>query len=212
MAVAGYGLRLGRSRAASAPGPGSSTRPGHPPRRDASPGTPDACGMRGADHRWTHLAGGHRAGGLGELGRGGTVSGLRARRRARPAARPLVAAIALLNRAIFWFHPLAWWLPRTISRLSEQACDAAVIARGYDRDVYMSCLLRFARRVADADGRIAPLSSAMPGAGLAERLGMSRIRRARRRRAHDSPVPSWRVPHCSWFVPRQRQRRGRCRV
>jgi len=85
---------------------------------------------------------------------------------------PLVAAIALLNRAIFWFHPLAWWLPRTISRLSEQACDAAVIARGYDRDVYVSCLLRFARRVADADGRMAPLSSAMPGAGLAERLGM----------------------------------------
>ena len=85
---------------------------------------------------------------------------------------PLVAAVALLNRAIFWFHPLAWWLPRTISRLSEQACDAAVIARGYDRDIYMSCLLRFARRVADADGRMAPLSSAMPGAGLAERLGM----------------------------------------
>jgi len=85
---------------------------------------------------------------------------------------PLVAAIALLNRAIFWFHPLAWWLPRTISRLSEQACDAAVIARGYDPDVYISCLLRFARRVADAGGRMAPLSSAMPGAGLAERLGM----------------------------------------
>jgi len=85
---------------------------------------------------------------------------------------PLVAAVALFNRAIFWFHPLAWWLPQTISRLSEQACDAAVIARGYDRDVYMSCLLRFARRVADANGRMAPLSSAMPGAGLTERLGM----------------------------------------
>jgi hypothetical protein len=85
---------------------------------------------------------------------------------------PLVGAVALLNRAIFWFHPLAWWLPREISRLSEQACDAAVIARGHDREVYGACLLRFARRVAGAGGRMAPVSMAMPGTGLQERLGM----------------------------------------
>ena len=85
---------------------------------------------------------------------------------------PLVAAIALLNRAIFWFHPLAWWLQREISRLSEQACDAAVISRGHDSEVYSSCLLRFARRVTDAGGRIVPLSVAMPGAGLLQRLEM----------------------------------------
>ena len=23
---------------------------------------------------------------------------------------PLIVALALLNRAVFWFHPLAWWL------------------------------------------------------------------------------------------------------
>ena len=85
---------------------------------------------------------------------------------------PLVAVVALFNRAIFWFHPLAWWLPQEISRLSEQACDAAVIARGHDSEVYSSCLLRFARRVTDAGRRIAPMSMAMPGAGLRERLGV----------------------------------------
>lgn len=85
---------------------------------------------------------------------------------------PLVAALALLNRAIFWFHPLAWWLQREISRLSEQACDAAVISQGHNSEVYSSCLLRFARRVTDVGGRIAPISMAMPGAGLQERLGM----------------------------------------
>ena len=85
---------------------------------------------------------------------------------------PLVVVIALVNRAIFWFHPLAWWLPRTIAQLSEQACDAMVISRGHDSDVYAECLLRFARRVTDSGGRITPLATAMPGTGLQERLGM----------------------------------------
>jgi beta-lactamase regulating signal transducer with metallopeptidase domain len=83
---------------------------------------------------------------------------------------PLIAALTLLNRAVFWFHPLAWWLPRHISRLAEQACDSAVIARGHDRDVYATCLIRFARRVTAAGGRIIPASVTMPGAGLADRL------------------------------------------
>jgi beta-lactamase regulating signal transducer with metallopeptidase domain len=83
---------------------------------------------------------------------------------------PLVACIALLNRAIFWFHPLAWWLQRKIAGLSEQACDAVVIARGYDADVYSACLLRFARRAAYARGRIAPIATAISGASLRERI------------------------------------------
>jgi beta-lactamase regulating signal transducer with metallopeptidase domain len=83
---------------------------------------------------------------------------------------PLVAAVALVNRAVFWFHPLAWWLHREISRLSEQACDAVVIASGHDGDVYSTCLVRFARRAHNAGGRLAPLATMMPGAGLPERL------------------------------------------
>jgi beta-lactamase regulating signal transducer with metallopeptidase domain len=85
---------------------------------------------------------------------------------------PLVAAIALFNRAIFWFHPLAWWLHREIGRLSEQACDAAVVSGGHDPEFYSTCLVRFARRAAHAGGRVSPLGMAMPGAGLHERLGM----------------------------------------
>jgi beta-lactamase regulating signal transducer with metallopeptidase domain len=85
---------------------------------------------------------------------------------------PLVLALALVNRAVFWFHPLAWWLPRELSRVSEQACDAAVIARGHDPDVYASCLLRSARRAAAAGGRLVPMAVAMAAAGLQERLRM----------------------------------------
>jgi len=84
----------------------------------------------------------------------------------------LVAGVALLNRAFFWFHPLTWWLQRTLANLSEHACDVAVISYGHDRDVYSFCLLRFARRAAEAGGRIVPMAPAMPGAGLRERLGM----------------------------------------
>jgi hypothetical protein len=84
---------------------------------------------------------------------------------------PLVAGVALLNRAIFWFHPLAWWLQQRIASLSEHACDAVVISRGHNRDVYAACLLRFARRMAEAGGRIAPMATTMPGVRLRERLG-----------------------------------------
>jgi len=35
----------------------------------------------------------------------------------------LVAALAGLNRCIFWFHPLAWILQRKLALLAEQACD-----------------------------------------------------------------------------------------
>ena len=83
---------------------------------------------------------------------------------------PLVIGLALLNRAVFWFHPLAWWLPRELARLSEQSCDAAVVARGHDRNLYASCLVRSARRAAEAGGRLLPMAAAMSGAGLQERL------------------------------------------
>jgi hypothetical protein len=85
---------------------------------------------------------------------------------------PLVAFITLINRAIFWFHPLSWWLRREISALSEQACDAAVISRGHDKEHYAAILLRFARASATMGGRIVPFGTAMPGAGLPRRLKM----------------------------------------
>ena len=38
----------------------------------------------------------------------------------------LVQWLALLNRALFWFHPVAWWLERRLSALAEEACDNVV--------------------------------------------------------------------------------------
>ena len=35
----------------------------------------------------------------------------------------VVALLGRVNCAIFWFHPLAWWLERTIAVTAEHACD-----------------------------------------------------------------------------------------
>src|SRR5918993_710352 len=36
---------------------------------------------------------------------------------------PSINLAAHLNGAIFWFHPLAWWLHRRLTVLAEHACD-----------------------------------------------------------------------------------------
>ena len=83
---------------------------------------------------------------------------------------PLLTFAMLANRAVFWFHPLAWWLQRTVSDLSEQACDETVIRQGHDADAYSASLLRFARSVADAGRRVAFVGTGMPGTNLQARL------------------------------------------
>jgi len=52
--------------------------------------------------------------------------------------------LALLNRAVFWFHPLAWWLERRMAALAEEACDAVVLAHGHDPRDYSRYLIDMA--------------------------------------------------------------------
>jgi beta-lactamase regulating signal transducer with metallopeptidase domain len=94
-----------------------------------------------------------------------THEGEHARRR-----DPLVEWLALLNRAIFWFHPLAWWLERHLSALAEEACDAAVLARGHDPYEYSGYLLELARSVGRMGARINIVGMAMPGSSLPQRI------------------------------------------
>jgi beta-lactamase regulating signal transducer with metallopeptidase domain len=83
---------------------------------------------------------------------------------------PLVQWLALLNRAVFWFHPLAWWLERKLSALAEEACDAAVLARGHDPFAYSEYLLEIARSVLRTGARVKVLGMAMPGSFLPQRI------------------------------------------
>ena len=84
---------------------------------------------------------------------------------------PLVQWLALLNRALFWFHPLAWWLDRRLSALAEEACDAAVIGQGHDPRDYAEYLVEMARVVQHAGARLNVAGMAMPGSCLSRRVG-----------------------------------------
>jgi hypothetical protein len=83
---------------------------------------------------------------------------------------PLVQWLALLNRAVFWYHPLAWWLERRLSALAEESCDAAVLARGHDPYAYSEYLLQLARAVVRTGSRVNVLGMAMPGSYLSQRV------------------------------------------
>jgi beta-lactamase regulating signal transducer with metallopeptidase domain len=75
----------------------------------------------------------------------------------------LLQWFALLNRAVFWFHPAAWWLERTLSGLAEEACDNAVLARGNNAREYAACLVELARSVSRSGARLNIVGMAMPG-------------------------------------------------
>jgi len=66
----------------------------------------------------------------------------------------LVAALAAVNRCIFWFHPLAWMLERKLALLAEQACDESCVAALGDRERYAHLLLEMALVVDGSHGRL----------------------------------------------------------
>ena len=83
---------------------------------------------------------------------------------------PLVQWLALFNRAVFWFHPLTWWLERRLATLAEEVCDAAVLAAGHSPQDYSDYLLEFARSVTREGRRLHVVAMAMPGSGQPERM------------------------------------------
>jgi hypothetical protein len=66
----------------------------------------------------------------------------------------LIAALAGINRCIFWFHPLAWWLERMLAFLAELACDEACVAATGDREQYARLLVEMAQVVDASSGRL----------------------------------------------------------
>lgn len=57
-------------------------------------------------------------------------------------------ALAEVARALYWPHPLAWWLVRRQSAEAERACDDRVLRGGVDACDYASYLLDAARSLA----------------------------------------------------------------
>jgi beta-lactamase regulating signal transducer with metallopeptidase domain len=71
-----------------------------------------------------------------------------------------VLALASINRAVFWFSPLAWWLRYRITDLAEARSDAAAIQDLGDRVRYAEILLEFAGR---PTGSVVTLAMARAG-------------------------------------------------
>jgi TonB family protein len=74
--------------------------------------------------------------------------------------------LAAFNKSIFWFHPLAWWLERRLTTLSEQASDEGALVVTSDAASYASVLLEVSTAVSPSGTRLAapvvPMAAAHP--------------------------------------------------
>ena len=57
----------------------------------------------------------------------------------------LWAAVHMLVEAIFWFHPLVWWIGARMMEERERACDEEVLRRGSSPEIYAESILRTCR-------------------------------------------------------------------
>lgn len=79
----------------------------------------------------------------------------------------LAAAMHMLVEAIFWFHPVVWWLGARLVDERERACDEQVLALGSERQVYAESILRTCKFCA---GFPLPCVSGVTGADLKRRI------------------------------------------
>jgi bla regulator protein BlaR1 len=54
----------------------------------------------------------------------------------------LTAAFHMLIEAVFWFHPLIWWIGARLVEERERACDEAVLHLGSRRHIYAESILK----------------------------------------------------------------------
>lgn len=79
---------------------------------------------------------------------------------------PLFRWLAHVNRCVFWFHPLAWWLERTLAATAEDACDDAAVRAIGATQRYAEILVETANEVRKSGGRIAWQGVGVEGNGL----------------------------------------------
>jgi uncharacterized protein (TIGR03435 family) len=54
----------------------------------------------------------------------------------------LTAAMHMFVEAVFWFHPIVWWIGARLVHERERACDEYVVRLGNDPDVYAESILK----------------------------------------------------------------------
>jgi bla regulator protein BlaR1 len=79
----------------------------------------------------------------------------------------LSSAIHMAVEALFWFHPLVWWLGALLLEERERACDEEVVELGSDREIYAESILKVCEFCVES-----PLAcvSGVTGADLEKRM------------------------------------------
>jgi GWxTD domain-containing protein len=78
----------------------------------------------------------------------------------------LAAMLHTVVQAVFWFHPLVWWLGSKLVDEREQACDEAVLQLGFDRIEYAEGILHVCKSYLKAPACMAGVS----GSNLKKRI------------------------------------------
>jgi len=79
----------------------------------------------------------------------------------------LGACVHLCAQALFWFHPMVWWIGARLVDERERACDEEVLSGGSQRQAYAESILTTCRLVVES-----PLAcvSGVTGADLKKRI------------------------------------------
>lgn len=79
----------------------------------------------------------------------------------------LTSAIHMVVEAIFWFHPLVWWIGARLVDERERACDEAVLSLGNEPHVYAEGILNVCKIYVESPLRCV---SGVTGSNLKKRI------------------------------------------
>jgi uncharacterized protein (TIGR03435 family) len=79
----------------------------------------------------------------------------------------LAASFQMFVEALFWFHPLVWWIGARLVAERERACDEAVLTEGSEPQAYAEGILRVCRLYLESP---LPCISGVTGADLKKRI------------------------------------------
>ena len=95
----------------------------------------------------------------------------------------LTFSMHMAIEALFWFHPLVWWIGRRLVEERERACDEAVLEGGNEAEIYAESILSVCMHCIESP---LPCAAGVSGSdlkkrivrimseGVASRLGMNR--------------------------------------
>lgn len=79
----------------------------------------------------------------------------------------LTATLHMVVEALFWFHPLVWWIGSRLVEERERACDEAVLSAGNQPQVYAQGVLNVCKHYLESP---LPCASGVTGADLKKRI------------------------------------------